>query len=114
METGAVAEALQTARVAHAVGQIVEGQIAFPHGVPDPVDDPTALDPIENANPDARSPADSAVDGCRDSGRPRAELRRARKRPAPIWTTSRCRRVERNRMQQVRESERCHWNDEHD
>jgi CzcA family heavy metal efflux pump len=30
LETGAVAEALQTARVGHAVGQILQGQIAFP------------------------------------------------------------------------------------
>jgi CzcA family heavy metal efflux pump len=30
LETGAVAEALQTARVGHTVGQVLEGQIAFP------------------------------------------------------------------------------------
>ena len=30
LETGAVAEALQTARVGHIVGQVLEGQIAFP------------------------------------------------------------------------------------
>jgi CzcA family heavy metal efflux pump len=30
LETGAVAEALQTARVGHVVGQVLEGQIAFP------------------------------------------------------------------------------------
>ena len=30
LATGAVAEALQTARVGHAVGQVLEGQIAFP------------------------------------------------------------------------------------
>ena len=30
LETGAVAEAMQTARVGHTVGQVLEGQIAFP------------------------------------------------------------------------------------
>ena len=30
LDTGAVADALQTARVGHPVGQILEGQVAFP------------------------------------------------------------------------------------
>ena len=43
---GTVAEALQTARVGHAVGQILEGQIAFPLVVRYPADDSTLLDSI--------------------------------------------------------------------
>ena len=41
LETGAVAEALQTARVGHTVGQMLEGQIAFPLVVRYALDDST-------------------------------------------------------------------------
>ena len=43
LETGAVAEAMQTARVGHTVGQILEGQIAFPLVVRYALDDSTDL-----------------------------------------------------------------------
>jgi CzcA family heavy metal efflux pump len=43
LETGAVAEALQTARVGHTVGQVLEGQIAFPLVVRYALDDSTDL-----------------------------------------------------------------------
>jgi CzcA family heavy metal efflux pump len=46
LETGTVAQALQTARVGHAVGQILQGQIAFPLVVRYATDDSTALDSI--------------------------------------------------------------------
>ena len=46
LETGTVAEALQTARVGRAVGQILEGQISFPLVVRYPADDSTLLDSI--------------------------------------------------------------------
>jgi CzcA family heavy metal efflux pump len=46
LESGAVAEALQTARVGHAVGQILQGQIAFPLVVRYAVDESTDLDSI--------------------------------------------------------------------
>ena len=63
---GTVAEALQTARVGHAVGQILQGQIAFPLVVRYAHDDSTALDSIgDDADPDAGPAADPAVGGCR-------------------------------------------------
>jgi CzcA family heavy metal efflux pump len=43
LETGAVAAAMQTARVGHTVGQILEGQISFPLVVRYAVDDSTDL-----------------------------------------------------------------------
>jgi CzcA family heavy metal efflux pump len=43
LETGAVADAMQTARVGHTVGQILEGQIAFPLVVRYAIDDSTDL-----------------------------------------------------------------------
>ncbi len=46
LESGTVAEALQTARVGHAVGQIVQGQIAFPLVVRYANDHPSELDTI--------------------------------------------------------------------
>ena len=46
LETGTVAEALQTARVGRAVGQILEGQISFPLVVRYAADDSTLLDSI--------------------------------------------------------------------
>jgi CzcA family heavy metal efflux pump len=46
LESGAVAEALQTARVGQAVGQILQGQIAFPLVVRYAVDASTDLDSI--------------------------------------------------------------------
>ena len=84
LATGAVAEALQTARVGHAVGQILEGQIAFPLVVRYAhrrVNRPRV--DRHDADPDAGSPPDSAVLGRDDPAGPRAELRHARERPAP-------------------------------
>jgi CzcA family heavy metal efflux pump len=46
LETGAVAEALQTARVGHTVGQVLEGQIAFPLVVRYALDDSTDLQSV--------------------------------------------------------------------
>ncbi len=46
LETGAVAEALQTARVGRTVGQVLEGQVAFPLVVRYTVDDSTELDSV--------------------------------------------------------------------
>src|ERR671913_567560 len=46
LESGTVAQALQTARVGHAVGQILQGQIAFPLVVRYALDESTALDSI--------------------------------------------------------------------
>ena len=46
LESGSVTEALQTARVGHAVGQILEGQVAFPLVVRYAVDESTDLDAI--------------------------------------------------------------------
>ncbi len=43
LETGSVAEALQTARVGQTVGQVLEGQIAFPLVVRYPIDTSTDL-----------------------------------------------------------------------
>ena len=44
LETGAVADALQTARVGQPVGQVLEGQIAFPLVVRYAIDASTDLD----------------------------------------------------------------------
>jgi CzcA family heavy metal efflux pump len=46
LETGAVAEALQTARVGHTVGQVLEGQIAFPLVVRYAIDESTDLESV--------------------------------------------------------------------
>jgi CzcA family heavy metal efflux pump len=46
LETGAVAEALQTARVGRAVGQVLEGQIAFPLVVRYAVDESSDLESV--------------------------------------------------------------------
>jgi CzcA family heavy metal efflux pump len=46
LETGAVAEALQTARVGHTVGQVLEGQIAFPLVVRYAIDESTDLQAV--------------------------------------------------------------------
>ena len=46
LESGTVTEALQTARVGHAVGQILEGQVAFPLVVRYAADESTELDAI--------------------------------------------------------------------
>ena len=64
LETGAVAEALRTARVGRAVGQILEGRIAFPLVVRYAVDDSAALDSIGHTRiqtPDRRQIPLSAV-----------------------------------------------------
>jgi Cu/Ag efflux pump CusA len=46
LETGTVAEALQTARVGHVVGQVLQGQIAFPLVVRYALDESPELDAI--------------------------------------------------------------------
>jgi CzcA family heavy metal efflux pump len=57
LESGTVTEALQTARVGHAVGQILEGQVAFPLVVryaPDESSDLEALGTTRIQTPDRR------------------------------------------------------------
>ena len=64
LASGTVAEALQTARVGHAVGQILQGQIAFPLVVRYALDDSTELDAIgmtQIQTPDRRQIPLSAV-----------------------------------------------------
>lgn len=64
LETGAVAETLQTARVGHIVGQIVEGQLAFPLVVRYAVDDSADLESVGDTliqTPDRRQIPLSAV-----------------------------------------------------
>jgi CzcA family heavy metal efflux pump len=64
LETGAVAEALQTARVGHIVGQVLEGQIAFPLVVRYAIDDSAALESVGNTRiqtPDGRQIPISAL-----------------------------------------------------
>lgn len=64
LETGAVAEALQTARVGHMVGQVLEGQIAFPLVVRYAVDDSPDLESVgatQIQTPDRRQIPLSAV-----------------------------------------------------
>ena len=64
LETGTVAEALQTARVGHAVGQILQGQIAVPLVVRYAIDDAAALESIGTTQiqtPDRRQIPLSAV-----------------------------------------------------
>ena len=64
LETGAVAEALQTARVGHTVGQVLEGQIAFPLVVRYALDDSTDLQSVGTTQiqtPDRRQIPLSAV-----------------------------------------------------
>ena len=64
LETGAVAETLQTARAGHLVGQILEGQLAFPLVVRYAVDDSSDLESIGDTRiqtPDRRQIPLSAV-----------------------------------------------------
>ena len=64
LETGAVAEALQTTRVGHTVGQVLEGQIAFPLVVRYAQDDSTDLQSVGTTQiqtPDRRQIPLSAV-----------------------------------------------------
>ena len=64
LETGAVAEALQTARIGHSVGQILEGQVAFPLVVRYAVDQSTDLESVGTTQiqtPDGRQIPLSAV-----------------------------------------------------
>jgi CzcA family heavy metal efflux pump len=64
LETGAVAEALQTARVGHTVGQVLEGQIAFPLVVRYANDESTDLQAVGTTQiqtPDRRQIPLSAV-----------------------------------------------------
>jgi CzcA family heavy metal efflux pump len=72
LETGAVAESLQTARVGHTVGQILEGQIAFPLVVRYAIDDSADLESVGNTRiqtPDRRQiPLSSVATIQRDRG----------------------------------------------
>ena len=72
LETGAVAESLQTARVGHTVGQILEGQIAFPLVVRYAIDDSADLESVGNTliqTPDRRQiPLSSVATLQRDRG----------------------------------------------
>ncbi|RPI49210.1 MAG: efflux RND transporter permease subunit, partial [Acidobacteria bacterium] len=64
LETGAVAEALQTARVGHTVGQVLEGQIAFPLVVRYAIDESRDLESVGTTQiqtPDGRQIPLSAV-----------------------------------------------------
>jgi CzcA family heavy metal efflux pump len=64
LETGAVAKALQTARVGHVVGQILQAQVAFPLVVRYAIDESTNLDDIGSTpiqTPDRRQIPLSAV-----------------------------------------------------
>jgi CzcA family heavy metal efflux pump len=64
LETGAVAEALQTARVGHTVGQVLEGQIVFPLVVRYAIDHSTDLQAVGTTQiqtPDRRQIPLSAV-----------------------------------------------------
>lgn len=53
LQTGVVAEALQTARVGRVVGQVFEGQVAFPLSVRYPHDEGAGLDAVSVLNIDA-------------------------------------------------------------
>ncbi len=72
LETGGVAETLQTARVGHTVGQILEGQIAFPLVVRYAHDESTDLDAVGGTQiqtPDRRQiPLSSVATIQRDRG----------------------------------------------
>ena len=64
LESGTVAQVLQTARIGHPVGQIVQGQIAFPLVVRYTLDESAALDSIGDTpiqTPDRRQIPLSAV-----------------------------------------------------
>jgi CzcA family heavy metal efflux pump len=64
LETGSVADALQTARVGHQVGQVLQGQIAFPLVVRYAMDQSTNLDAVGTTHiqtPDRRQIPLSAV-----------------------------------------------------
>ena len=64
LETGAVADALQTARVGHTVGQVLEGQIAFPLVVRYALDESPDLEAVGTTQiqtPDSRQIPLSAV-----------------------------------------------------
>jgi CzcA family heavy metal efflux pump len=64
LETGAAAESLQTARVGHTVGQVLEGQIAFPLVVRYAIEDSTDLESVGTTQiqtPDRRQIPLSAV-----------------------------------------------------
>src|SRR5687768_663426 len=78
LETGAVAEALQTARVGHAVGQILQGQTAFPLVVRYALDDSTELDGIAETQiqtPDRRQIPLSAVASIQEDRGPNFVMR---------------------------------------
>jgi CzcA family heavy metal efflux pump len=72
LETGSVADALQTARVGHPVGQVLEGQIAFPLVVRYAMDESTDLEAVGTTQiqtPDRRQiPLSSVATIQRDRG----------------------------------------------
>ena len=72
LETGAVTEALQTARVGHRVGQVLEGQVAFPLVVRYAIDESTDLESVGTTQiqtPDSRQiPLSSVATIQRDRG----------------------------------------------
>ena len=72
LETGAVTEALQTARVGHSVGQVLEGQVAFPLVVRYAIDESTDLESVGTTQiqtPDRRQiPLSSVATIQRDRG----------------------------------------------
>ena len=78
LATGTVAEALQTARVGHAVGQIFEGQVAFPLVVrhaPADSEDLNAVAAISIQTPDRRQVPLSAVATVRQDRGPNFVMR---------------------------------------
>jgi Cu/Ag efflux pump CusA len=72
LETGAVTEALQTARVGHSVGQVLEGQVAFPLVIRYALDESTDLESVGTTQiqtPDSRQiPLSSVATIQRDRG----------------------------------------------
>jgi CzcA family heavy metal efflux pump len=78
LQTGAVAEALQTARVGHTVGRILQDQIAFPLVVRYAVDDstdPASIGRTQILTPDRRQIPLSAVSTIREDRGPNFVMR---------------------------------------
>jgi CzcA family heavy metal efflux pump len=78
LESGTVAEALQTARVGHAVGQILEGQIAFPLVIRYAMDESADLESLGTTQiqtPDRRQIPLSAVAAIQEDRGPNFVMR---------------------------------------
>src|SRR5688572_3093255 len=78
LATGTVADALQTARVGHTVGQILEGQIAFPLVVRYAIDHSTDLEAIATTQiqtPDRRQISLSSVASLQEDRGPNVVMR---------------------------------------